>query len=172
MKDERTGIAVQEQVVAGVGDERQYVSFVLAEEEYGVPIVKVQEIIRFTQLTRVPHTSEFLEGVLNLRGRVIPVIDLRRRFALPEAERDRNTRIVVVEVEGRTVGVIVDGVSEVLQISKADIEPPPPLGTRVRTDFIEGMGKVGDRLVILLEIDKMLTSEEKATLEVEEVTTS
>jgi len=164
MSQEQPG-TVRERAEAAMSDKRQYVCFLLAGEEYGVPIVKVQEIIRYTQLTKVPHTSEFLEGVMNLRGRVIPVIGLRKRFALPEAERDRNTRIVVVEVDSRTVGVIVDGVSEVLQINRDDIEPPPPLGTRVRTDFIEGMGKVGERLVILLEIDKLLTSEEKATLE-------
>jgi purine-binding chemotaxis protein CheW len=146
-------------------DERQYVSFILADEEYGVPILKVQEIIRYTKLTRVPQSSEFIEGVLNLRGRVIPVLDLRKRFALAQGERDRNSRIVVVEVDNRTVGMIVDGVSEVLQINRGDIEPPPPLGARVKTEFIEGMGKVGDRLMILLDIDRILSTEEKVALD-------
>jgi purine-binding chemotaxis protein CheW len=164
-EQERSLTMTEDQVQAATGDEKQYVSFILDNEEYGVPILKVQEIIRFTSLTRVPRASEFIEGVLNLRGRVIPVIDLRKRFSLPQAERDRNTRIVVVEVDNRTVGIIVDGVREVLQINSADIEPAPPLGSRVRTDFIEGMGKVGDRLMILLEIDKILSAEEKTALE-------
>lgn len=149
----------------GMSDERQYVSFILAEEEYGVPILKVQEIIRYTELTRVPHSSEYVEGVLNLRGRVIPVIDLRKRFNLPQVERDKNTRIVVVEVEERTVGIIVDGVREVLQVNRKDIEPAPPLGSRVKAEFIEGMAKVDDRLMILLQIDKILSSEEMVALD-------
>jgi len=166
MMDTATSTAVTERGTGFIGDERQYVSFILAGEEYGVSILKVQEIIRFTKLTRVPHASEFVEGVLNLRGRVIPVIDLRKRFNLPgQQERDRNARIVVVEVDGKTVGMIVDGVSEVLQVSQKDIEPPPPLGAKVRVDFIEGMAKVGERLMILLEIDKILSTEEKAALD-------
>jgi purine-binding chemotaxis protein CheW len=160
-------MATMEQKVEGAvsSDERQYVSFILADEEYGVPILKVQEIIRYTKLTRVPQSSEFIEGVLNLRGRVIPVLDLRKRFALAQGARDRNSRIVVVEVDNRTVGMIVDGVSEVLQINRGDIEPPPPLGARVKTEFIEGMGKVGDRLMILLDIDRILSTEEKVALD-------
>lgn len=168
MSEQMTSTMAEASMNEGIasGDERQYVSFILAGEEYGVSILKVQEIIRFTKLTRVPHASDFVEGVLNLRGRVIPVIDLRKRFHLEEQEeRDRNSRIVVVEVGGKIVGMIVDGVSEVLQVSQKDIEPPPPLGSRVRTDFIEGMAKVGERLMILLDIDKILTSEEKAALD-------
>jgi len=165
MSSEKGVSVVEKQKGSSRADERQYVSFILADEEYAVPILKVQEIIRFTKLTRVPKSSEFVEGVLNLRGRVIPVIDLRKRFGLPSAEKDRNSRIVVVEVDNRTVGMTVDGVSEVLQINQSDIEPPPPLGARVRTDFIEGMGKVGDRLMILLDIDRILSAEEKGALD-------
>jgi purine-binding chemotaxis protein CheW len=146
-------------------DDLQYVSFMLSGEEYGVPILKVQEIIRFTKLTRVPHTSEFIEGVLNLRGRVIPVVDLRKRFGLESGEPDRNTRIVVVEVDGRIVGMIVDAVREVIQVGENEKEPAPPLGAKVKTEFIEGMGKVGERLMILLDIDKILASEEKALID-------
>ena len=146
------------------GDGRQYVSFVLDDEEYGIEIMKVQEIIRFVQLTRVPHSSEFVEGVLNLRGRVIPVVDLRKRFGLTEHERDRSTRIVVVEVSGRTIGMIVDGVSEVIHIEASEIEPTPPLCSKVDAEFIHGMGKVDDRLMILLDIDRILTSDEQAVV--------
>lgn len=145
-------------------DGQQYVSFLLDDEEYGIEIMKVQEIIRFTQLTRVPHSSEFVEGVLNLRGRVIPVVDLRKRFGLESADRDRSTRIVVVEVSGRTIGMIVDGVSEVIHIQASEIEPTPPLCSRVNAEFIHGMGKVDERLMILLDIDRILTGEEKAAV--------
>ncbi len=149
-----------------ISDAEQYVSFILANEEYGVPIMRVQEIIRFEQLTRVPQSSEFVRGVLNLRGRVMPVIDLRRKFGLAEQETDRHTRIIVVEANGQSMGMVVDEVSEVINIDDSRIDPAPELGTTVRTDFIRGMGKLDDRLIILLEIDKVLSAEE--TLELQE----
>ena len=158
-------VSSYDQTEVASSDECQYVSFILAEEEYGVPILKVQEIIRYTKLTRVPQASEFVEGVLNLRGRVIPVIDLRKRFNLESVEKDRHSRIVVVEVDNQTVGMVVDGVSEVLQISQSEIEPAPPLGARVNSEFIKGMGKVGERLMILLDIDRILSAEEKGAIE-------
>ncbi|MBD3267388.1 chemotaxis protein CheW [bacterium] len=142
------------------GQIQQYVSFVLAGEEYGVPILSVQEIIRYETVTRVPQSSEFIEGVLNLRGQVIPVVNLRKKFALEERELDNSTRIIVVEVQGRVVGMVVDEVSEVMQIDSDDIAPPPPLGTTVQADFISGMGKIDDKLIILLDIDRILTEEE------------
>lgn len=142
------------------GQIQQYVSFVLAGEEYGVPILSVQEIIRYETVTRVPQSSEFIEGVLNLRGQVIPVVNLRKKFALEERELDNSTRIIVVEVQGRVVGMVVDEVSEVMQIDSDDIAPPPPLGTTVQADFISGMGKIEDKLIILLDIDRILTEEE------------
>ncbi|MBN2329527.1 MAG: chemotaxis protein CheW [Candidatus Omnitrophica bacterium] len=143
----------------------QFVSFVLHGEEYGVPILCVQEIIRYETLTRVPQSLPYVDGVLNLRGQVIPVINLRRKFELPEREPDKSTRIVVVEVQGRIMGMVVDEVSEVLQVNMDEIAPPPPMGTHLRTDFISGMAKMQDSLVILLEIDKILTTEESVILE-------
>ncbi len=144
---------------------QQYVSFVLHGEEYGVPILSVHEIIRYTTLTRVPQSPEFIEGVLNLRGQVIPVVNLRDKFGLPEQETDRSTRIMVVEVKGRVIGMVVDEVSEVMQIHSEDISPPPPMGTSVNTDFISGMGKVGDKLMIILDINKILSAEEQRMME-------
>lgn len=147
------------------GQINQYVSFVLHGEEYGVPILCVQEIIRYETLTRVPQSPDYVDGVLNLRGQVIPVVNLRKKFELPERERDRSTRIIVVEVQKRVMGMVVDEVSEVLQVDMEDIAPPPPMGTHLRTDYISGMAKINETLVILLEIDKILTSEESVILE-------
>ncbi len=144
---------------------QQYVCFVLHGEEYGVPILSVQEIIRYETLTRVPQSPEFIDGVLNLRGQVIPVMNLRKKFGLPPRENDKSTRIIVVEVQKRVVGMVVDQVSEVLQINSEDIDPPPPMGTQVNASYISGMGKIDDQLVILLDIDKVLSSEEMSMIE-------
>lgn len=151
--------------VSGIDQAKQYVSFVLDGEEYGVPILSVQEIIRYESLTRLPQSPEFIEGVLNLRGQVIPVVNLRVKFDLSAKEMDRSTRIIVVEVKQRVVGMVVDQVSEVLLINEDEIAPAPPMGARLRTDFISGMGKIRDKLIILLHIEKILTTDEKNLIE-------
>lgn len=143
----------------------QFVSFVLNGEEYGVPILSVQEIIRYETVTRVPQSPPFVDGVLNLRGQVIPVINLRRKFAMEEKEADRSTRIIVVEVNDRVVGMVVDEVSEVLMVNDENIAPPPPMGTSLKTDYIRGMGKIDENLIILLDIDKILSLEEQSATE-------
>ena len=148
------------------GEMNQYVSFLLGEEEYGVDIAKVHEIIRFPEITRVPRMPEFIDGVINLRGKVIPVMNLRKKFALPDKEYDRKQRIIVIEIDQKTTGMIVDGVSEVLDIEAKQIDPAPAMGTDVNTDFIKGMAKLGDeRLMILLNIENILTSEEIVQLQ-------
>ncbi len=124
----------------------------------------VREIIRYTRLTQVPQSPEFVEGVLNLRGQVIPVIDLRRRFALNESEHGNSTRIVVVEMGHQIVGLIVDSVSEVRNIDRDQISPPPAIGAEIDASFIEGMGKVDDRLVILLNLDRVFSADEQNLL--------
>ena len=139
----------------------QFVSFTLAGEEYGVPILQVREIIRYSSLTRVPQSAEFVEGVLNLRGQVIPVINLRKRFGLPETEHDSSTRIVVVEICEQTMGLVVDAVSSVQTIDESQIEPPPPMGSQIDSEFISGMGKIENRLMILLNLDQAFSIEEK-----------
>lgn len=144
---------------------KQFVSFVLEGEEYGVPILSVQEIIRFETVTRVPQSSDFIEGVLNLRGQVIPVVNLRKKFNLPEREKDSSTRIIVVEVSDKVVGMVVDEVSEVLQIPIENIAPPPPVGTNVDIQFISGMGKLDDKLIILVDIDRILSEKEQALVQ-------
>jgi purine-binding chemotaxis protein CheW len=141
----------------------KYLTFLLDGEEYGVEILKVREIIGLMDITCVPQTPEFVEGVINLRGKVIPVIDLRSKFGLDRAEYNDQTCIIVVDV-GMMMGIIVDTVNEVHDIPAASIEPPPRFGGSVDTSFILGMGKVRDSVKILLDIDKVLTSTELVEL--------
>ncbi len=145
-------------------DVRQFVCFMLAGEEYGIPILRVQEIIRYSTLTRIPQSADFVEGVLNLRGRVIPVIDLRKRFNIPENQMDESKRIVVVEIDKRIIGLIVDSVTEVRSIDDDQVSPPPHMGTAVNSDFISGMGQVEERLIMLLNLDSAFSEEEKECL--------
>lgn len=138
----------------------QLVSFKIGEEEFGVDILKVQEINRMLQITKVPNSPEFVDGVINLRGRVIPVIDLRIKLGLPKKEHTKNTRIVVVELSGKTVGFIVDEVSEVLRIPKDITETPPEMVGSINSEFITSIGKLDDRLLILLDLEKILSGTE------------
>lgn len=138
-------------------------SFSLLNENYGIDIYKVQEIIQYRDITYVPKAPPFVKGVINLRGRIIPVIDLKERFGLPEKEVTPDTRIIVVEISSQTIGLIVDSVTEVLRIPNTNIEPPPPV-TTIEADFIEGVGKLDERLIIILDIDRILTKEEKREL--------
>jgi purine-binding chemotaxis protein CheW len=141
----------------------KYLTFNLASEEYGVEILKVREIIGIMDITSMPQTPAYVKGVINLRGKVIPVIDLRLKFGMEPAEYTEQTCIVVVDV-GALVGVIVDTVQEVLDIDDDQIDPPPPLGAAVDTSFVLGMGKVKDDVKILLDIDKALSSAEMSAL--------
>lgn len=138
----------------------QLVTFSIGEEEFGVDILKVQEIIRTMEITKVPRAPEFVEGVINLRGKVIPIIDLRRRFGLDFKPHDKDTRIIVIEINNIVVGFVVDAVSEVLRIPTNTVEPPPPVVAGVDSDYISGVGKLQDRLLILLDLDKLLSGED------------
>ena len=146
-------------------DERQLVVFQLGAEFYGVEIARVHEIIRLQTVTRVPRAPAFVEGVINLRGKVIPVVDLRRRFGLPTADHTRASRIVVVEIGDQVVGVVVDGVSEVLRVNGATVEPPSPVVAGIDSEYIHGIAKLSDRLVILLDLDRVLAQTERRALE-------
>ena len=137
----------------------KHLTFKLASEEYGVEILKVREIIGVMDITSVPRMPVYMKGVINLRGKVVPIVDLRLKFGLDEIEYTDQTCIIVVDV-GREIGIIVDTVSEVLDIAGEDIEPPPSMGSSVDTAFICGMGKVGDAVKILLDIEKVLTADE------------
>jgi purine-binding chemotaxis protein CheW len=140
----------------------QLVSFHIGGEEFGLDILRVQEIIRIQELTRVPNSPDFVDGVINLRGKVIPVIALRKRFGLEELPHDKQTRIVVVEVRGTVLGFIVDSVSEVLRIPTDTVEPPPRLG-KVEREYVSGVGKLDNRLLILLDVDRLMTDSDEAT---------
>jgi purine-binding chemotaxis protein CheW len=136
----------------------QLVSFKIGDEEFGVDILKVQEINRMLEITRVPNTSDFVEGVINLRGRVIPVIDLRKRFGMAQKEKDKDTRVIVVELSNKVVGFVVDAVNEVLRIPRSLTEAPPALATGVNEEYITAVGKLDDRLLILLDLEKVITA--------------
>jgi len=149
--------------------EGKYLTFTLADEEYGIGILKIKEIIGMMPVTPVPQTPDFMKGVINLRGKVIPVVELRLRFGMDTVSYDEHTCIVVVEIEGREgiilMGVVVDGVSEVLNIKQEEIEDSPILGSNLNTEYILGMAKKEGGVKILLDIDRVLSSEEIDTLE-------
>jgi purine-binding chemotaxis protein CheW len=145
-------------------DELQLVSFNIGSEEFGVDILKVQEINRMVDITKVPQAPNYVEGVINLRGKVIPIIDLRKRFSLELKEHDKNTRIVVVDIGGNIMGMIVDAVSEVLRLPADTIEPPPELVTGINSEYIKGVAKLEDRLLIFLDLSKVIDVTEMAAV--------
>ncbi len=154
-----TNVEMNQMVNAG-----KFLTFHLAGEEYGLEILKVKEIIGLMKITELPRTPDFVKGVINLRGKVIPVIDLRLRFNLPETEYTEKTCIVVVEIAGEgmnhQIGIIVDAVSEVLNVTDDDIQETPKFGVSLDTEFILGMAKTQGRVRTLLDIDRVLTSED------------
>ncbi len=161
---------IMDQAVKVMADrEGKYLTFTMANEEYGIGILKIKEIIGMMPITTVPRTPEFVKGVINLRGKVIPVMDLRLRFEMEAIDYTERTCIIVVEIEasGGTVqiGIVVDAVSEVLNIKGEAIEDTPTFGTKFNTDYILGMAKMEGGVKILLDIDRVLSSEEIATLE-------
>jgi purine-binding chemotaxis protein CheW len=160
---------VDQAVSAMTEREGKYLTFSLAEEEYGIGILEIKEIIGMMPITPVPQTPEHVKGVINLRGKVIPVVDLRLRFGMESIEYDERTCIIVVEISGQAetvqIGIVVDSVSEVLNIKGEDVEETPTFGTKLNTDFILGMAKMEGGIKILLDIDKVLSNEEIAVLE-------
>ncbi|MCL5105562.1 MAG: chemotaxis protein CheW [Armatimonadetes bacterium] len=147
-----------------VDQSEQLVVFELAGEQYGVDIGAVNTIIRMQEVTAIPRAPSFVEGVINLRGSIIPVIDLRKRFGLTLGEITKSSRIVVVEAGGQMIGMVVDAVAETLRLNSDAIEPPSPVVTSVDSDYLRGVGKHENRLVILLDLDKVLTSKEMESL--------
>lgn len=149
--------------------EGKYLTFSLANEEYGIGILKIKEIIGMLPITTVPQTPAFVKGVINLRGKVIPVIDLRLRFGMAGIDYTERTCIIVVEIAGRTstvqIGIVVDSVSEVLNVKADDIEDTPAFGTKLDTDYIMGMAKLDGGVKILLDIDRVLNAEEISAIE-------
>lgn len=156
------------EVPAVAGEPRQYLTFSLGGEMFAVETLSVKEIIEFGHVTAVPMMPPSIRGVINLRGAVVPVIDLKARFGGEATATTRRTCIVIIELgaadEHQVIGILVDAVSEVLEINGSDIEPPPAFGARIRADFISGMGKVAGRFVILLDMGHVLSVDELATL--------
>ena len=149
-------------------EDNQYLTFLLGGEMFAIGILNIKEIIEYGSLTTVPMMPGFIRGVINLRGRVVPVIDLSARFGRPSTEINRRTSIVIIEVESdgekHDVSIVVDAVSEVLEIAAKEIEPAPSFGTKIRADFIRGMGKVNGKFVIILDVDRVLSVNEMASL--------
>lgn len=146
----------------------KYLTFTLGHEEYGIPIQKVKEIIGMMEITSIPKTPRFIKGVINLRGKIIPIMDLRLKFEMEEKIYTERTCVIVVDIqlEGvrRQMGIAVDAVSEVVNIQPAEIEPPPEYGTHLNTGFLTGMGKVRGKVILLLEIERILNQEETKLL--------
>lgn len=143
-------------------EQTQFLTFLLAEESYAVSILRVREIIEYDTVTRVPNMPPSIRGVINLRGAVVPVVDLAVRFGLRDCQVTKRTCVIIVEVEVNgerlVIGLMADAVNQVIDLPPADIEPPPPFGTRVRVDFLEGLGKIGKKFVLILDLDRALSS--------------
>ncbi len=142
----------------------QYLTFKLAEEVFALDIGKVREVLEFSEVTRVPNMPEFMRGVINLRGGVVPVVDLRLKFGMSRTEKTVNTCIIIVDIivdgEKTVIGALSDSVQEVMELDPGQIEPPPKIGSRLKTDFIIGMGKNNDQFIIILDIDRVFRSDE------------
>lgn len=148
-----------------VKGEIQLVVFSLRGEEFGIDINQVKEVLKFTRVTHIPHTAEYVEGVINLRGEVVPIINLRNRFGIPEEEGEAlNKRIIIVDIEGDLAGLIVDNVSEVLRLPLKTLDSPSDSVAGTRSKFLEGVAKFEDRLLIILKLDKIITTEERISL--------
>ncbi|MBF0181564.1 MAG: chemotaxis protein CheW [Magnetococcales bacterium] len=155
--------------VAGITEPTQFLTFHLDKEVFAIDISRIKEVLEFTTVTKIPRTPNFMCGVINLRGSVVPVVDMRLKFGMSKSEKTVNTCIIIIDVaqdDGTTViGAMADSVKEVVELDPAHIEPPPKIGTGLRTDFIRGMGKQGDHFVILLDTDKVFSSTELSMLQ-------
>ena len=150
---------------AAAGETRQFLTFALGDEEFGIDILKVQEIKGYSSITRVPRTPQDIRGVMNLRGTIVPIVDLRTKFQLETRAYDRFTVIIVVVVRGRAVGLVVDAVSDVLDISDGAVQATPEFSNRVDTRFISGMARADEKLIILLDVDKLVGADEVQSVE-------
>ncbi len=154
--------------VASITESVQYLTFKLADEIFALDVAKVREILEVTTITKVPQTPDFMRGVINLRGSVVPVVDMRLKFGMSMTEQTVNTCIIVVEVsldgDSLVLGALADSVQEVVELEAENIEPAPHIGTKLNTDFIRGMGKLDDHFVMILDIDKIFSSAELAEM--------
>ncbi len=155
--------------IAEITEATQHLTFNLDDEVFAIDISTVREVLEYTTVTKVPQTPEFMKGVINLRGHVVPVVDLRLKFGMTEAEKTVNTCVIIVEVsvdgESAVLGALADSVQEVLDLEADQIEPAPKIGTRLKTEFIKGMGKRDDQFIMILDINKVFSSDELATVQ-------
>lgn len=152
--------------LAGEPSGQEFLVFTLGDEEYGIDILKVQEIRGYDQVTRIANTPDFIKGVTNLRGVIVPIVDLRVKFSQGEVEYNENTVVIVLNLGQRVVGIVVDGVSDVLSLAADQIRPAPEFAVTLSTEYLTGLGALGDRMLILVNIEKLLNSEEMALLDV------
>lgn len=159
-----TGMATATKL-AGETVGQEFLVFTLGEEEYGIDILKVQEIRGYDQVTRIANTPAFIKGVTNLRGVIVPIIDLRIKFAQPDVEYNDNTVVIVLNLEQRVVGIVVDGVSGVLSLTQDQIRPSSEFAVTMSTEYLTGLGALGERMLILVDIEKLLGSEDMALMD-------
>ncbi len=157
--------STEDSLTASDGENRQYLVFSLGEEEYAIDILKVQEILGYENVTRIANAPEFIKGVTNLRGVIVPIVDLRIKFNLDKIDYDGQTVVIVVNVSERIVGIVVDGVSDVMTLTPDQIKPAPELGMSLSSDFLSGLGSLENRMLVLVDIDKLLTSKEMALVD-------
>ncbi|RUR31001.1 chemotaxis protein CheW [Vreelandella andesensis] len=150
---------------AAEADNREFLVFSLGDEEYAIDILKVQEIRGYENVTRIANAPDFIKGVTNLRGVIVPIVDLRIKFHLDSVEYGGQTVVIVVNVADRVVGIVVDGVSDVMTLTPEQIKPAPEFGVTLSSDFLSGLGSLEDRMLVLVDIDKLLTSEEMALVD-------
>ena len=152
--------------LAGEPSGQEFLVFTLGDEEYGIDILKVQEIRGYDQVTRIANTPDFIKGVTNLRGVIVPIVDLRVKFSQGEVEYNENTVVIVLNLGQRVVGIVVDGVSDVLSLASDQIRPAPEFAVTLSTEYLTGLGALGDRMLILVNIEKLLNSDEMALLDI------
>lgn len=146
---------------AELEDSTNLVTFRLGSGEYAIDIMQAKEIIKMEKITLIPNAPDFVEGVINLRGNIIPIIDLKKRFNLEEIEGDKNTGIIIVKIEDVDMGIIIDSISKVVSISNSDIQPPPPMLSGIGQKYIKGVGKLEDKLLVVLDLEKLFTTDEE-----------
>ncbi len=158
-------MANQTRRVESEGELIQLISFMVGDEEFGLDILRVKEVIRLREITRLPRSPSFVKGVINLRGDIIPIIDLRDKFGLESREHTSMTRVIVADVDGKLVGMVIDAASQVVRVPTGQIDPPPPIIGGLSAEYVRGVGKLDDRLIILINIDRILSNEEKVELQ-------
>lgn len=162
---DHSALAAGEPSEQGDGVRREFLSFRLGEEEYGVDILKVQEIRSYDSVTRLPEAPDYIKGVINLRGTIVPVVDLRLKLKLEQAEYDKHTVMIILNMADKVIGMIVDGVSDVLTLAQSQIRPPPEFSGVLDTRYITGLGAIDDRMLILVDIECLMSASDMAVLE-------